>query len=96
MVPAVLIVDDEKHTREGLQQALADTYDVTIAASADTEARIGTDAQITLSGALVTVEAKGMTEAEHAELLKIVSMAARTNSLANALQIPVDAAFDKS
>jgi two-component system response regulator AtoC len=35
MVPAVLIVDDEKHTREGLQQALADGYDVTIAASAD-------------------------------------------------------------
>lgn len=35
MVPAVLIVDDEKHTREGLQQALADSYDVTIAASAD-------------------------------------------------------------
>ena len=35
MVPAVLIVDDEKHTREGLQQALADSYDVTVAASAD-------------------------------------------------------------
>ena len=35
MVPAVLIVDDEKHTREGLQQALAEHYDVTIAASAD-------------------------------------------------------------
>src|SRR3982751_6332063 len=35
MVPAVLIVDDEKHTREGLQQALAEHYDVTVAASAD-------------------------------------------------------------
>ncbi len=35
MVPSVLIVDDEKHTREGLQQALAENYDVTIAASAD-------------------------------------------------------------
>jgi len=35
MVPSVLIVDDEKHTREGLQQALAETYDVSIAASAD-------------------------------------------------------------
>lgn len=35
MVPSVLIVDDEKHTREGLQQALADNYDVTVAASAD-------------------------------------------------------------
>ena len=35
MVPSVLIVDDEKHTREGLQQALAESYDVTVAASAD-------------------------------------------------------------
>jgi DNA-binding NtrC family response regulator len=35
MVPSVLIVDDEKHTREGLQQALADNYDVSLAASAD-------------------------------------------------------------
>ena len=35
MVPSVLIVDDEKHTREGLQQALEDSYDVTIASSAD-------------------------------------------------------------
>jgi DNA-binding NtrC family response regulator len=35
MVPSVLIVDDEKHTREGLQQALADGYDVSVAANAD-------------------------------------------------------------
>jgi DNA-binding NtrC family response regulator len=35
MAPSVLIVDDEKHTREGLQQALADNYDVSLAASAD-------------------------------------------------------------
>ncbi|MGD1030627.1 MAG: sigma-54 dependent transcriptional regulator [Opitutaceae bacterium] len=35
MVPSVLIVDDEKHTREGLQQALAENYDVTVAASSD-------------------------------------------------------------
>jgi len=35
MVPSVLIVDDEKHTREGLRQALEDNYDVSIAASAD-------------------------------------------------------------
>jgi two-component system, NtrC family, response regulator AtoC len=35
MVPSVLIVDDEKHTREGLQQALEDNYDVSIAASVD-------------------------------------------------------------
>jgi DNA-binding NtrC family response regulator len=35
MVPSVLIVDDEKHTREGLQQALEDNFDVTVASSAD-------------------------------------------------------------
>jgi DNA-binding NtrC family response regulator len=35
MVPIVLIVDDEKHTREGLQQALAENYDVSVAANAD-------------------------------------------------------------
>ena len=35
MVPSVLIIDDEKHTREGLQQALEEHYDVSIAASAD-------------------------------------------------------------
>ena len=35
MVPSVLIVDDEKNTREGLQQALADNYDVSVAANAD-------------------------------------------------------------
>jgi AhpD family alkylhydroperoxidase len=38
--------------------------------------------------------AKGMSDAMHAELLAIVSLAARTNHLANALQVPVDAAFD--
>jgi len=35
MVPSVLIVDDEKHTREGLQQALAENYDATVAANAE-------------------------------------------------------------
>lgn len=35
MVPSVLIVDDEKNTREGLQMALSDGYDVSIAANAD-------------------------------------------------------------
>jgi AhpD family alkylhydroperoxidase len=38
--------------------------------------------------------AKGMTDAQHAELLAIVSLAARTNHLANGLQVPVDPAFD--
>ena len=35
MAPSVLIIDDEKHTCEGLQQALAENYDVSVAASAD-------------------------------------------------------------
>jgi DNA-binding NtrC family response regulator len=35
MMPSVLIVDDEKHTREGLQQALSESYDVSIAANAE-------------------------------------------------------------
>jgi AhpD family alkylhydroperoxidase len=38
--------------------------------------------------------AKGMTDAMHAELLAIVALAARTNHLANGLQLPIDAAFD--
>lgn len=38
--------------------------------------------------------AKGMTDAQHAELLAIVSLAARTNHLANGLQVPVDPVFD--
>jgi AhpD family alkylhydroperoxidase len=38
--------------------------------------------------------AKGMTQEQHAELLAIVSLAAKTNHLANGLQVPLDAAFD--
>lgn len=38
--------------------------------------------------------AKGMTDAQHAELLAIVGLAARTNQLATGLQVPVDAVFD--
>ena len=37
--------------------------------------------------------AKGMTEQQHAELLAVIGMAAETNSLATALQIPVDITF---
>lgn len=40
--------------------------------------------------------AKGMTDAQYAELLAIVSLAAKTNHLANGLQVPVDPAFDAS
>jgi len=38
--------------------------------------------------------AKGMTDAQHAELLALVALAARTNHLANGLQVPIDPAFD--
>lgn len=38
--------------------------------------------------------AKGMTPAMHAELLAVMGMAAQTNALATALQVPVDAEFE--
>ena len=39
-------------------------------------------------------KAKGMSPAQHAELLAIISLAGKTNQLATALQLPVDVAFD--
>jgi alkylhydroperoxidase family enzyme len=36
-----------------------------------------------------------MSDAQHAEFLQVVSLAARTNHLLNGLQIPIDEAFDK-
>ncbi|WEX86271.1 carboxymuconolactone decarboxylase family protein [Sinorhizobium garamanticum] len=41
-----------------------------------------------------SAKAKGMTEAQHADLLRVISLAAKTNQLATALQVPVDPAFD--
>ena len=40
--------------------------------------------------------ARGMTEAQYAELLKIVTLASSTNALAVALQVPVDPEFEVS
>jgi AhpD family alkylhydroperoxidase len=37
--------------------------------------------------------AKGLTDQQHAELLAVIGMAAETNALATALQVPVDSAF---
>ena len=37
--------------------------------------------------------AKGMTEAQHNELISIISMAGKTNHLATALQVPIDDVF---
>ena len=40
--------------------------------------------------------AKGMTEAQHAELLAIIALAAKTNHLVNGLQVEVDPVYDTS
>jgi AhpD family alkylhydroperoxidase len=40
-------------------------------------------------------KAKGMTDAQHAELMAIVGLAAKTNQIATALQVPLDPVFDK-
>ena len=37
--------------------------------------------------------AKGMTDAQHGELMAVIAMAAQTNALATALQVPVDDRF---
>jgi AhpD family alkylhydroperoxidase len=38
--------------------------------------------------------AKGMTDAQYADLLAVIAMASQTNALATALAVPVDAVFD--
>ncbi|WP_103255748.1 carboxymuconolactone decarboxylase family protein [Tabrizicola aquatica] len=38
-------------------------------------------------------KAKGMTSAQHGELLSVIAMAAQTNALATALSVPVDDRF---
>jgi AhpD family alkylhydroperoxidase len=43
-----------------------------------------------------SARAKGMTEEMHAEMLRVIGLAARTNHLANAMQVPVDEVFDRS
>ncbi|POO57762.1 carboxymuconolactone decarboxylase family protein [Agrobacterium rosae] len=39
-------------------------------------------------------KAKGMTTEQHADLMRVIALAGKTNQLAVALQLPVDAAFD--
>ena len=39
--------------------------------------------------------AKGMTAAQHAELLAVIAMASQTNALATALQVPTDPRFQE-
>lgn len=38
--------------------------------------------------------AKGMSDAQHAELMALIALAGKTNHLVTALQVPVDAAFE--
>ncbi len=38
--------------------------------------------------------AKGMTDAQYGELLAVIGMAMQTNGLVNAMQVPVDEAFE--
>jgi AhpD family alkylhydroperoxidase len=40
-------------------------------------------------------KARGMSAAEHGELLRIIALASRTNALANGIKPPVDKVFDK-
>lgn len=40
-------------------------------------------------------QAKGMTPAQHAELLAVIGMASQTNALATALAVPVDQRFEQ-
>jgi AhpD family alkylhydroperoxidase len=42
---------------------------------------------------MAAARAKGMTGAQQGELLAVIAMAAQTNALATALQVPVDARF---
>jgi AhpD family alkylhydroperoxidase len=39
-------------------------------------------------------KAKGMSQAQHAELIRIIALAGKTNQIATALQLPVDPEFD--
>lgn len=41
-----------------------------------------------------SARAKGMTDAQHAELMAIIGLAAQTNHLVTAMQIPLDPEFD--
>ncbi|MBM1219951.1 carboxymuconolactone decarboxylase family protein [Ponticoccus sp. SC2-23] len=43
-----------------------------------------------------SARARGMTEAQYAELLSVIGMAMQTNGLVSAMQVPVDPAFDAS
>ena len=41
-------------------------------------------------------KSKGMSDAQHADLLRVIALAGKTNQLASAMQLPVDAVFNKN
>jgi AhpD family alkylhydroperoxidase len=38
---------------------------------------------------------KGMSSAQHADLMRVITLAGKTNQLASAMQLPIDAVFTK-
>jgi AhpD family alkylhydroperoxidase len=40
-------------------------------------------------------KSKGMSDAQYADLLRVIALAGKTNQLASAMQLPVDAVFNK-
>ena len=40
-------------------------------------------------------KSKGMSDAQHADLLRVIALAGKTNQLASTMQLPVDAVFNK-
>ena len=40
-------------------------------------------------------KSKGMSDVQHADLLRVIALAGKTNQLASAMQLPVDAVFNK-
>ncbi|XDA99181.1 carboxymuconolactone decarboxylase family protein [Sulfitobacter sp. LCG007] len=46
-----------------------------------------------VSSHTAAARARGMTPAQHGELLSVIAMASQTNALATALQVPVDRDF---
>ena len=41
-------------------------------------------------------KSKGMSDAQYADLLRVIALAGKTNQLASAMQLPVDAVFNKN
>jgi alkylhydroperoxidase family enzyme len=56
----------------------------------------GVKAIMMVEGALdpAAARARGMTDAQHAELISVIGLAGQTNHLVTAMQIPVDAEFE--